>query len=132
MPNCSATNIAEQIGMRRHVLHATGHDQVLGAGHDALRGEVHGLLGRPALAVDGGAGHVLGQAGGQPAVRAMSPAWEPMVSRQPITTSSTAPGSMPVRLDQRLEHVGPQVGRVHGGQRPPPRLPTGVRTVSMM
>ena len=32
-----------------------------------LGGEVHGLLGGAALAVDGGAGHVLGEAGDQPA-----------------------------------------------------------------
>ena len=33
----------------------------------ALRGEVHRLLRRPALAVDGGPGDLLGEAGGQPA-----------------------------------------------------------------
>ena len=50
----------------RHVLHAAGDDEVLGAAHDALGGEVHGLLRRAALAVDGGAGHVLGEPGHEP------------------------------------------------------------------
>ena len=40
-----------------HALHAGGDDQVLGAGHDALRGEVDRLLRRAALPVDGHAGH---------------------------------------------------------------------------
>ena len=37
-----------------HDLDAGGDDDVVGAGHHALRGEVHRLLARAALAVDGG------------------------------------------------------------------------------
>lgn len=51
----------------RHVLGATRDDQVLGAGEDALGGEVDGLLRGAALAVDGDAGDLFGQSGGQPA-----------------------------------------------------------------
>src|SRR3546814_571995 len=54
-------------GDHRHLLDATRHDDVVHARHHRLRREVDGLLGRPALPVDGGAGHVLGQAGGEPA-----------------------------------------------------------------
>ena len=42
----------------------------------------------------------------------MSPAWGPMVSTQPKTTSSTAPGRCPVRSIERLERVGAEVGGV--------------------
>ena len=51
----------------RHLLHAAGDDHVVHAGHHRLGGEVDGLLGRAALPVDGRAGHVLGEVGGQPA-----------------------------------------------------------------
>src|SRR5205823_5167878 len=43
---------------------------VVDAGHDRLGGEVGGLLGRAALAVDGGADHRLGKAGGEGGVAA--------------------------------------------------------------
>jgi len=39
----------------RHVLHPGGHNHVLDAAHDRLGSKVDGLLGRTALAVDGGA-----------------------------------------------------------------------------
>ena len=50
-----------------HVLHAAGDDEVHRAAHHGLGGEVHGLLCRPALAVDRRAGDVLGKTGGEPA-----------------------------------------------------------------
>ena len=46
-----------------HVLHAAGDDEVVRAAHHRLRGEVHGLLRRAALAVDGGARHLVGEPG---------------------------------------------------------------------
>jgi NAD(P)H-dependent flavin oxidoreductase YrpB (nitropropane dioxygenase family) len=49
-----------------HVLHAARHDQAGGAAEHGLGGEVHRLLGRAALPVDGDAGYRLGQARGQP------------------------------------------------------------------
>ena len=53
---------------RGHVLHAAGDDEVLGAGHHALRGEVHRLLGGAALPVDGHA-RARGRAARPPARR---------------------------------------------------------------
>src|SRR5580693_8747196 len=49
-----------------HVLDAARHDQAGGAAEYGLGGEVHRLLGRAALPVDGDAGYRLGQARGQP------------------------------------------------------------------
>ena len=65
------------------------------------------------------------------AVRATSPAWEPIVSQQPITTSSTAPGSMPVRSTRALSTCAPRSAECIWASEPP-RLPTGVRTASTM
>ena len=50
-------------GDARHHFDAGGDDDVVGAGHDALGGEVQRLLGRAALAVDGRGRHRLGPAG---------------------------------------------------------------------
>ena len=60
-------------GAHRHAGHdldAGGDDDVVGAGDHALGGEVGRLLRRAALAVDGGAGHRLGEAGGEHGVAA--------------------------------------------------------------
>ena len=46
-----------------HLLHAAGDDEVRRAAHDGLGGEMYGLLGRSALAVDGDTGHRLRKAG---------------------------------------------------------------------
>ena len=66
-----AIGLAGQHGRRDrdgvHVLHAAGDDQILGSAHHALGREMHRLLGRAALAVDGHAGDVFGQARRQPA-----------------------------------------------------------------
>ena len=51
-----------------HDLDPAADHHVVGPGDDALGGEVQGLLGRPALPVDGGGGHRLGEAGGQDGV----------------------------------------------------------------
>jgi hypothetical protein len=65
------------------------------------------------------------------AVRAMSPACEPMVSTQPKITSSTRPGSMSVRPTSALSTCAPRSAECTR-ESPPPRLPTGVRTASTM
>ena len=117
--------------MSAHVLHAAGDDQVGGAAHHGLGGEVHGLLRRAALAVDGGAGHLVGQAGGEPAgagdvagLRAdrVDAAEDHVLDRGRIDAGA---------LDQRLERVRAEVGRVHLAQAAA-ASPTGVRTASMM
>ena len=53
-----------------HDLDAGGDDDVVCAGDDALRAEVHRLLARTALAVDGGSGDRLGPTGGEHGVAA--------------------------------------------------------------
>ncbi len=65
------------------------------------------------------------------AVRATSPAWEPMVSQQPMITSSTAAGSMPVRRTSAASTWAPRSAECTSASAPP-RLPTGVRTASTM
>ena len=79
---------------------------------------------------------VPGTSSGSPAasqhVRAMSPACGPIVSTQPNTTSSTAAGSTPVRVDQRADRVRAEIGRVHLAERRRRACPTGVRTASTM
>ena len=49
-------------------------------------------------------------------VRAMSPAWEPIVSQQPKITSSTAPRSTLGPLHEALQDVGAEVGGVDAGE----------------
>jgi hypothetical protein len=64
-------------------------------------------------------------------VRAMSPAWAPIVSAQPKITSSTPTGSIPVRsTSARIAQAPRSAGWI--SDRPPARLPTGVRTASTM
>ena len=65
------------------------------------------------------------------AVRATSPACEPIVSQQPRITSSTAPGSTPVRSTSALIECAARSAEWTPASAPP-RLPTGVRTASTM
>ena len=78
---------------------------------------------------------VPGTSSGRPAasqhVRAMSPAWGPIVSTQPKMTSSTAAGSMPVRSTSPEIAWAPRSAGCALAS-PPPFLPTGVRTASTM
>ncbi len=55
-------------GHPAHRLDPAGDDEIVRPGHDALRGEVDGLLGGTALAVHGGRGDGLGEAGRQEGV----------------------------------------------------------------
>src|SRR3954451_1805052 len=63
------------------------------------------------------------------AVRATSPACEPIVSQQPRITSSTSAGSMPVRSTRALIECAARSAEWTAA-RAPPRLPTGVQTAS--
>ncbi len=103
-------------GDHRHVLGAARDDQVLGAGHHALGGEMDGLLGGAALPVDGGAGHLLGEARGEPGgagdvpgLRAdrVQAAEDDVLHRGRVDAAA---------FDQRLDDVGPEVGGVDGGE----------------
>ena len=116
---------------RRHVLQPAGDDEVLGAGHDALRGEVHGLLRGAALPVDGHAGHVVGQPGHQPGgagdvagLRADGVA----AAHHHVVDGA---GSMPVRSTSACSTWAPRSAECTAASEPP-RLPTGVRTASTM
>ncbi|GAA3150872.1 hypothetical protein GCM10017687_80610 [Streptomyces echinatus] len=71
MPGPNGVLARRHVGPHRHPahrLHATGDDEVIGAGQHSLRGEVHGLLGGTALAVHGGRRDRLGEAGGEDGV----------------------------------------------------------------
>src|SRR3954453_19385260 len=61
----------------------------------------------------------------------MSPAFGPIVSTSPNTTSSTAAGSMPVRSTRALIECAPRSAGCTCDS-PPPRRPTGERTASTM
>ena len=107
-------------GRAGHRLDAAGDAEVVGAGDHALGDEVHGLLGRAALAVDRGGGHVPGQAAGDPRVAGH-------VVGLLAHLADTAPddvvdptGIDPRPVDERVEREPQQVRRVPAGQRPLP------------
>jgi hypothetical protein len=101
---------------RAHVLHAAGDDQVLGAAHHPLGGEVDRLLGGAALAVDGGAGDALGQPGGEPGgagdVAGLRADRVDAAEDDVVDPLRIDPGA----LDQRLDRVGAEVGGVDPGE----------------
>jgi hypothetical protein len=112
-----------------HGLDAARHDDVVLAGGDAVRGEVHGLLAGSALAVDGRRGHVRGEAGAQPRHPARrrgllahlrDAADEHVVHRARVHLGAAA--------EQRLEGLGQQVDRVDVGQRAAGATSAGRRT----
>ena len=118
---------APGVGGQRHPAHRldpAGHHQVVVAGLDPGGGEVHRLLGRAALPVDGGGRHALGQAGGHPRVAGDVGALLPHLGDAPaddvVDWSRVDPGA----LDQRAQGEAQQVGRVPVGQGPSP-LPHG-------
>ncbi len=115
------TEIADDRGSHRragHDLDATADDHVVGAGDDALGPEVEGLLGRAALAVDGGGRHRLGEPGGEHGVAAHveglltdlhDAAHDHVVDHSRVEVAA---------FDQRLEGLGRQVGGVPVAQLP--------------
>ena len=116
-------------GHPAHRLDARPDDDVHGAGHDGLGGEVDGLLGRPALAVDGGPGHVSGKPAASAALRPMFMACSPTVMVQPMTTSSTRAGSRSLRSTRARSGCGGQIDGVPARQpavAPPHRGADGV------
>ena len=99
-----------------HVLDAAGDHEVLGAGHDALGREVHGLLRGPALTVDGHARHVVGQPGDQPGragdVAGLRPDRVAATEDHVVYRASVDAGTP----HQGAQRVRGQVGGVHLGQ----------------
>ena len=131
-PNCLPGQHRRRDRDLAHVLHAARDHDVRGPAHHGLRGEVHRLLGRAALAVHGDAGHRLGQA--------RPPATRSARCRRPAGRS--CPRS---RTRRRRPRADPGPSRASSARmtcaprsagcapaRPPPRRPTGVRTASTM
>ncbi|MCO5556213.1 hypothetical protein L7F22_009759 [Adiantum nelumboides] len=99
-----------------HRLDATGDGDVVLPGDQAGRGEVHGLLARPALAVHAHAGHRLREPGGQGGVAGD-------VEGLLAALGHAAPDDvLDLRrvdagpLDQAAQHMGRQVGGVDAGE----------------
>ena len=106
-------------GAHRHLAHdldAGGHHDVGGAGDDGLGGEVGGLLGRPALAVDGGGGHGLGPAGGQHGVAADVDRLGAGLHHAPHDHVLDDAGIDAGSLGEGVEDLGRQVGGMPPGE----------------
>src|SRR5690606_1051114 len=87
-----------------------------GAAHHRLCREVHSLLRRTALAINGGARHFLGQTGGKPAGA------RDVASQRPDGVNATEDhvivfvvGDV-VAIHDRFQHMGTEVGTVHVAQ----------------
>ena len=113
--------VAEGDGARRHRrahgrgghdLHAGGDRDVVGPGDDALGREVGGLLRRAALAVDGGGGHRLGEAGGEDGVAADVEALVADLHHAAHDDVVDEGGIEVVALGELLEHLAGEVGGV--------------------
>ena len=98
-----------------HGLYAAGNHHIVDPGHDGLGGEVHGLLGGAALAVDGGAGHFVGQAGGEPAGSGyIASQWADRVDTAKHNVVVIHIGDAVAR-HQGFDHVSAKVSGVHIG-----------------
>ena len=93
-------------------------DDVVGAGDHALGGEVGRLLRRAALAVDRGGRDRLGEAGGEHGVAADVEALVADLHDAAHDHVVDQRGVEVVALDERLEHLGGEVGRVPARQLP--------------
>src|SRR5690606_15608688 len=96
----------------RHHLDAGGDRDVVGAGDHALGGEVQRLLARAALAIDRGGGHRLGPPGGEHGVA--TDVQRLLADLHHATHDDVVDERRVeiVALDERLEHVGGEVGGV--------------------
>jgi hypothetical protein len=118
-------------GHAAHALDASADDEVVGAAHDGLCGEVDGLEGAGAHAVDGGAADGDGEASGEGGLAANIKALFADLGDAAMITSSTSWGSIPVRrMSARRFLAAKSSGRMR--ERKPPRRPMGVLTASRM
>ena len=131
-PYGSPASIAALIGIALMFCTPPATTRSAGPRHHRLRGEVHGLLRRAALAVHGGAGHLVGEAGNEPA-RARD------VARLRSDGVDTAEHDVVDRgridvdpVHQRADRMGAEVGRVHARERRLRAVRPGVRTASTM
>ena len=108
-----------------HDLDAGGDGDVVGTGDHALGGEVGGLLGRAALAVDRGGGHRLGEPGGEHGVAADVEALVPDLHDAAHDHVVDERGVEVVALDEALQDLAGEVGRV-----PPRQLSVALATRS--
>src|SRR5690606_9450981 len=99
-----------------HHLDPGGDHHVVGAGHDSLGREVGGLLGRAALAIDGGGGDLLGPAGGEHRVATDVERLGAGLHDAPHDDVVDQGGVQVVALRQGLEGLGGEVDRVPAGQ----------------
>ena len=130
MPRSSGRAALEPMGTRLMTSTPHAHGDVDDAGRHQGGGDVGGLLGRAALGVDGGGGHLEGQPGGQPggAGDVEAPACR-SGSRSRPRPGRPAAGSTPVRSNSALSGT-PSRSAECMVDRPPLRRPTGVRTAS--
>jgi hypothetical protein len=117
-----------------HVLDAAGDDEVRGAAHHRLGGEVHRLLRGAALAVDRHARHVLGEAGREPAgardVARLRPDRVAAAEHHVLDRR----GVDPRPVHERTQHVRPEIRRVHlrePAAAPPHRAPHRIHDVRL-
>ena len=118
------------IGTRLMLSTPAGDHDVVRARHHALRGEVQRLLRRPALPVDGGAGHGVGEARRRAAtLRPRLNACSPTCETHPMITSSSSAGSRSARATSAATTWA---ARSTGCVAPatPMRRPIGVRSAS--
>ena len=104
-------------GAAGHRLDPARDHEVVGAAHDALSGEVHGLLRAPALAVDARGRHGLGQAGRHPGVAGDVAPLLADLGHVPADHVVDPLGIDPGARQQALQRVAEEVGRVPAGQR---------------
>ncbi len=102
-----------------------------GAGSDQVGHEVVGLLGRTALAVDGGGGHLVGQALVQPRRPGHIGGLLPGLGHAAADDLLDAPGSIPARLTSST-WAAPSKWAAWSPDSQPLRFPIGVRTASMI
>ena len=110
-----------------HVLDPAGHDQLVLAGHDPLGGELHRLLEDPDCRSIVVAGTSSGSPAASQALRATFTDCSPIWETQPMITSSTSIGSIPLRSTSARSTTAPRSTACTPAN-PPFRRPTGVRT----
>ena len=99
-----------------HRLDAARDDDVGVTGEHRLRGERGGLLARSALPVDGRARHGLGEARGEHGVAGDVVALLADLADASADHVVDEPGVEVVADDERVEHAGEQVDRMHAGE----------------
>ncbi len=130
-PNCSATSIAEEIGIMLMFCTPPAMITSFVPLMTACAAKCTACWLEPHCRSIVVPGISSGRPAASQAVRAMSPACGPIASTQPKNTSSTAIGSRSLRSTIVLMTCAPRSAGCTW-LKPPPRLPTGVRAASTM